>query len=110
MMESSGNNFAGLFCSGKEFRGIGLCKDGIYIEACGQRQLVQKGHFDKVWFRVTNDCQQNCHQFAYSIDGEHFISAGKTFPMRGGYWKGIRIGLFCYGNDGMAQFDYFQTS
>jgi hypothetical protein len=57
---------------------------------------------------VTNDCQQNCHQFAYSIDGEHFISAGKSFPMRGGYWKGIRIGLFCYGNDGMVQFDYFQ--
>ena len=108
MMESSGDNFAGLFCSGKEFRGIGLCKDGIYVEVGGQRQLVQKGRFALVWFRVTNDCQQNRHQFAYSIDGEHFISAGKAFPMRGGYWKGIRTGLFCYGNDGKAQFDYFQ--
>ena len=108
MVESSGDNFAGLFCSGKEFRGIGLCKDGIYVEAGGQRQLVQKGKFAQVWFRVTNDCQQNRHQFAYSIDGEHFISAGKAFPMRGGYWKGIRTGLFCYGNDGKAQFDYFQ--
>ena len=108
MVESSGDNFAGLFCSGKEFRGIGLCKDGIYVEAGGQRQLVQKGQFAQVWFRVTNDCQQNRHQFAYSIDGEHFISAGKAFPMRGGYWKGIRTGLFCYGNDGKAQFDYFQ--
>ena len=108
MMESSGDNFAGLFCSGKEFRGIGLCKDGIYVEAGGQRQLVQKGSFAQVWFRVTNDCQQNRHQFAYSVDGEHFISAGKAFPMRGGYWKGIRTGLFCYGNDGKAQFDYFQ--
>lgn len=108
MMESSGDNFAGLFCSGKEFRGIGLCKDGIYVESSGQRQLVQKGKFAQVWFRVTNDCQQNRHQFAYSIDGEHFISAGKAFPMRGGYWKGIRTGLFCYGNDGKAQFDYFQ--
>ena len=108
MVESSGDNFAGLFCSGKEFRGIGLCKDGIYVESGGQRQLVQKGSFAQVWFRVTNDCQQNRHQFAYSIDGEHFISAGKAFPMRGGYWKGIRTGLFCYGNDGKAQFDYFQ--
>ena len=108
MVESSGDNFAGLFCTGKEFRGIGLCKDGIYVEAGGQRQLVQKGQFAQVWFRVTNDCQQNRHQFAYSIDGEHFISAGKAFPMRGGYWKGIRTGLFCYGNDGKAQFDYFQ--
>lgn len=108
MMESSGDNFAGIFCLGKEFRGIGLCKDGIYVEAGGQRQLVQKGSFAQVWFRVTNDCQQNRHQFAFSIDGEHFISAGKAFPMRGGYWKGIRTGLFCYGNDGKAQFDYFQ--
>ena len=108
MVESSGDNFAGLFCTGKEFRGIGLCKDGIYVESGGQRQLVQKGSFAQVWFRVTNDCQQNRHQFAYSIDGEHFISAGKAFPMRGGYWKGIRTGLFCYGNDGKAQFDYFQ--
>ena len=108
MMESSGDNFAGLFCLGKEFRGIGLCKDGISVESGGQRQLVQKGKFAQVWFRVTNDCQQNRHQFAYSIDGEHFISAGKAFPMRGGYWKGIRTGLFCYGNDGKAQFDYFQ--
>ena len=108
MMESSGDNFAGIFCLGKEFRGIGLCKDGIYVEAGGQRQLVLKGKFAQVWFRVTNDCQQNRHQFAYSIDGEHFISAGKAFPMRGGYWKGIRTGLFCYGNDGKAQFDYFQ--
>ncbi len=108
MMESSGDNFAGLFCSGKEFRGIGLCKDGIYVEVGGQRQLVQKGHFAQVWFRVTNDCQQNRHQFYFSLDGEHFISAGEAFPMRGGYWKGIRTGLFCYGNDGKAQFDYFR--
>ncbi len=108
MVESSGDNFAGLFCSGKEFRGIGLCKDGIYVEAGGQRQLVQNGQFAQVWLRVTNDCQQNRHQFAYSIDGEHFISAGKAFPMRVGYWKGIRTGLFCYGNNGKAQFDYFQ--
>ncbi len=108
MMESSGDNFAGLFCSGKEFRGIGLCKDGIYVEVGGQRQLVQKGRFALVWFRVTNDCQQNRHQFYFSLDGEHFISAGEAFPMRGGYWKGIRTGLFCYGNDGKAQFDYFQ--
>lgn len=108
LIESSGDNFAGLFCSGKLFRAVGLCKDGIYVEAGGQRQLVQKGHFAKVWLRVTNDSQQNRHQFAYSLDGEHFVSAGETFPMRGGYWKGIRTGLFCYGSNGKAHFDSFQ--
>ena len=108
LIESSGDNFAGLFCSGKLFRAVGLCKDGIYVEAGGQRQMVQKGHFAKVWLRVTNDSQQNRHQFAYSLDGEHFVSAGETFPMRGGYWKGIRTGLFCYGSNGKAHFDSFQ--
>ena len=105
---SGGDNFAGLFCSGKLFRAVGLCKDGIYVEAGGQRQLVKKGRFTKVWLRVTNDSQQNRHQFAYSLDGEHFVSAGEAFPMRGGYWKGIRTGLFCYGTSGEARFDCFQ--
>ena len=105
---SSGDNFAGLFCSGKLFRAVGLCKDGICVEAGGQRQLVRKGRFTKVWLRVTNDSQQNRHQFFYSLDGEHFISAGEAFPMRAGYWKGIRTGLFCYGTSGEARFDYFQ--
>ena len=108
LVESSGDNFAGLFCSGKLFRAVGLCKDGIYVEAGGRRQLVQKGRFAKVWFRVTNDSQQNRHQFAYSLDGEHFVSVGEAFPMRGGYWKGIRTGLFCYGSNGKAHFDSFQ--
>ena len=108
LVESSGDNYAGLFCSGKLFRAVGLCKDGIYVEAGGQRQMVEKGHFAKVWLRVTNDSQQNRHQFAYSLDGEHFVSAGETFPMRGGYWKGIRTGLFCYGSNGKAHFDSFQ--
>ena len=27
--------------------------------------------------------------------------------MKGGYWKGIRTGLFCYGKNGLAQFDYY---
>ena len=108
VVTSSGDNFAGLFCSGKLFRAVGLCKDGIYVETGGQRQLVKKGRFTKVWLRVTNDSQQNRHQFAYSLDGEHFISAGEAFPMRGGYWKGIRTGLFCYGTSGEARFDYFQ--
>ena len=108
LVDATGDCFAGLFCSGKLFRGIGLTKEGICIEAGGERQLIVKGRFQKVWLRVTNDNEQNLHQFLYSLDGEHFLSAGEVFPMRGGYWKGIRTGLFCYGPDGQAQFDLFQ--
>ena len=108
LVEASGDCYAGLFCSGKLFRGIGLCLQGIFVEAGGQRQIVRSGKFDRLWLRVTNDSRQNRHQFSYSTDGQHFVEAGDTFPMRGGYWKGIRVGLFCYGPSGKAQFDDFQ--
>ena len=112
-----GGSYAGLFCSGKLFCGVGLCKDGVFTEFAGQRKLIAKGSYQEVWFKVTNDCQQNRHLFYYSIDGEHYQPAGSAFAMRGGYWKGIRVGLFNYIPTGKtfaksqtssyAQFDYF---
>lgn len=112
-----GDSYAGLFCSGKLFCGVGLCKDGVFTEFAGQRKLIAKGSYQEVWFKVTNDCQQNRHLFYYSIDGEHYQPAGSAFAMRGGYWKGIRVGLFNYIPTGKtsaksqtssyAQFDYF---
>ena len=56
LLTSSGDCYAGLFCSGKTFRGIGLCKDGIFVEAQGKREIILKGKFPKLWVRVTNDC------------------------------------------------------
>ena len=108
LVSASGNNYAGLFCSGKLFRGIGLCKEGIFIEAHGERQIINRGKFAKVWLRITNDCIENRHQFYFSTDGEHYEPAGEAFPMRAGYWKGIRVGLFCYGPSGKAAFDFFE--
>ncbi len=112
-----GDSYAGLFCSGKLFCGVGLCKDGVFTEFGGQRKLIAKASYQEVWFKVTNDCEQNRHLFYYSIDGEHYQSAGSAFAMRGGYWKGIRVGLFNYIPTGKttaksqassyAQFDYF---
>jgi beta-xylosidase len=108
MVTTSGSSNAGLFCSGKLFRGVGLCSEGVFVEAAGKRQIVQKGSFKKLWLRVTNDCMQNRHQFYFSTDGTHFIKAGDSFTMRSGYWKGIRVGIFCYGTNGKAHFDFFQ--
>jgi beta-xylosidase/polygalacturonase len=108
LVTTSGNCYAGLFCSGKQFRGIGLCKEGVFIEAHGQRQIVRPGKFAKLWLRIMNDCIENRHQFYYSTDGEHYEPAGEAFSMRAGYWKGIRVGLFCYGFSGKAAFDFFE--
>ena len=104
----TGNANGGLFCSGQQFLGIGLCKEGIFIEAHAERQMVKSGKFAKVWLRITNDCMENRHQFYFSTDGEHYELAGEAFPMRAGYWKGIRVGLFCYGLSGKAAFDFFE--
>lgn len=110
LVVQKGHCYAGLSCIGKQFRAVGLCPQGIFVEANGQKQIVVQGSFPKLYLRVTNDCLQNRHQFFYSTDGQHFHPASDPFPMRAGYWKGIRNGLFCYGPDGQAQFDYFSVS
>ncbi len=107
LLTVSGDCYAGLFCSGKTFRGVGLCKEGIFVEAQGKRELVVKGKFEKLWVRVNNNCIVNKHQFSYSMDGIRFVNVKDAFPMRAGYWKGIRVGLFCYGKNGKASFDNF---
>ena len=108
IVEAKGNCYAGLFCSGKLFTGIGLCQNGIFIERNGHRTLILPGSFSRLYFKLTNDCQQNRHQYFYSTDGESYLPACDPFPLKGGYWKGIRVGIFCYGPDGMAHFDRFE--
>ena len=110
VVEASGDCYAGLFCSGKSFKGVGLCRQGVFVETGGKRHVIEKGNFNRVWLRVSNDCQQNHHQFFYSLDGLSFYPAGDPFPMRAGYWKGIRVGLFCYGSSGKAQYDEFKQN
>ena len=110
LLTAKGSCFAGLFCIGKQFNAIGLCPQGIYTEFGGKKQVVKPGKFQKLWLRVTNDCMQNRHQFWYSTDGKDFTPVDDPYPMRAGYWKGIRTGLYCYGQDGQAQFDYYHTT
>jgi hypothetical protein len=53
---------------------------------------------------------RNEHQFYYSLDGKRFTAVESPFPMRWGYWKGIRVGVYCYGEDGKAEFDFFNQT
>ena len=109
LLEQDGRCFAGLCCIGKQQHAVGICHEGIYVETDGSRQIVVPGSFRRVWLRVSNDCLHNSHQFYYSFDGEQFTPAGNSFTMRAGYWKGIRNGLFCFGDNGRAQFDFFRV-
>ena len=109
LLTAKGKCYAGLCCIGKQFRGVGICPKGIFVEANGKKEIVRPGKFPKLYLRVSNDCRENRHQFSYSTDGTSFTPIGDPFPMRAGYWKGIRTGLFCYGSDGKAQFDFFHV-
>ena len=107
LLTATGDCYAGIFCSGRQFRAIGLCTEGIFVETGGQKQIIRKGRYSKLYLRISNDCRDNRHQFSYSTDGKHFTDVGVPFPMRSGYWKGIRVGIFCYGSNGKASFEYF---
>ena len=108
LMTSKGSCRAGLFCIGRQFHAIGLCPEGIYVETDGKVEVIRPGKFSKLYLKVTDDCVKNEHQFYFSTDGKQYTPAGTSFAMRGGFWKGIRVGLFCYGDNGQAQFDYFK--
>ena len=99
--------FAGLLCIGRDYRAVGVSSEGISVEHNGQREVVSTKHPGRVWLRITLDAETNSHQFYYSLDGRRFTAAGKPFQMRDGNWKGVRIGLFCYGSQGSAAFDAF---
>lgn len=102
------DTYAGLLCMGRAYRGIGVCTEGIYVENDGRRDIISQQKPSKVYLRVTLDAATNRHGFFYSLDGKHYIAAGVPFEMRSGNWKGIRVGLYCYGEDGQAQFDMFK--
>lgn len=100
--------FAGLLCIGRDYRGIGVCTDGIYLEENGQRSVVVGKRPAKVYLSIHLDVTANQHQFAYSLDGRQYTPVGTPFKMSSGNWKGIRVGLYCYGNGGKALFDDFK--
>ena len=99
--------YAGLLCMGRDYRGIGVCADGIYLEHNGRREVIVRKKPGKVYLRITLNVVTNQNQFHYSLDGKRYQPVGTPFAVRGGNWKGPRVGLYCYGDGGKAQFDYF---
>jgi beta-xylosidase len=108
LLTLNGDAHSGLLCIGKQFHGVGLCAEGVYTESNGECTIVHRGHFKKVFLRLTYEVVPNQFQFFYSFDGKHYQPIGEAFSMRSGYWKGVRLGLFCYGQGGIAHFDYFR--
>ena len=108
---------AGLLCMGKQLMGVGVCRQGgrtlFYLEKDGERTLLDACKQKVVCLRVSIDSERNEHQFAVSTDGLNFKKTGEPFPLRMGYWKGSRVGLYSYTTaptGGKVAFDEFTIS
>ena len=106
---------AGLVCMGKQFMGIGVCREqgrtAVYLEQDGQRTELQRLARKTIWLRAVIDSRTNSHQLAFSTDGRNYLLAGQPFSLRMGHWKGSRIGLYSYstkGRGGKVSFDFFR--
>ena len=105
---------AGLLCIGKQFMGVGVCRQNgrtsFFIEQDGERTILMSCQQKAVFLRAIIDSRRNQHQFAVSTDGKRYEQVGQPFSLRMGYWKGSRVGLFCYSTKeegGSAAFDFF---
>lgn len=94
------------FMSGSDFGWIGAAQDkGVrkIVWSDGEGPTLEPRKI--VWFRGINE--GNAGRLFYSLDGEDYVEAGKPFHMTFRFWKGARIAVFNYGDQGgVADFDY----
>ena len=91
---------AGLACMGQTSHTLGVRQQEgeriLYIETFGAPSDTLAYASDEVWLRFSFDIKENAFRFAYSDDGRTFEDFGEPFPMKFGFWKGVRAGLFTY--------------
>ena len=62
-----------------------------------------------VWLRIEAD--STTFTLHYSTDGKTFHQAGAPITITNAFWKGPRLGLYCYStanSQGKIHFDYFR--
>jgi beta-xylosidase-like protein len=59
---------------------------------------------NEVWLRGRYEGDRA--RLEYSFDGVTYTDIGVAVPLRFGHWKGARIGIFCYGDQGHVDVDY----
>lgn len=60
-----------------------------------------------IWLRVTIEPGAVC-RFSYSTNGVEYTTVGEPFTAREGRWIGAKVGLYCLGTEGHADFDWFR--
>lgn len=61
------------------------------------------GPIHPLYIRLSMNFPEKRFQFFYSLDGYRYSQAGDSFYTRWGNWKGVRMGMYCYGEQGAVQ-------
>jgi beta-xylosidase len=104
----------GLVCMGADNKMLGIRKkDGtlsLYFSDDAAETAITAVTKKKIFLRVSIDIPDNKFIYSYSFDNKNYIKCGEAFSMNFGYWKGARIGLYCYNierESGLAIFNSF---
>jgi beta-xylosidase len=104
----------GLACIGRQNYTIGVMQEAgrryVYLEKHNEILQKQPIKGNTIYLRMEADAVNNKYQLLYSSNAKEFTALGDPFTMQFGFWKGVRIGLYCYntnGNAGRIAFDDF---
>jgi beta-xylosidase len=90
----------GLVCMGKENSMLGVKMEkgqrSLYISNDTTEQAVAPVRTEQLYLRVSIDIPRRHIRFSYSEDRITFTPCGEPFFVRFGFWKGARVGLYCY--------------
>ncbi|HVT91122.1 MAG TPA: glycoside hydrolase 43 family protein [Tepidisphaeraceae bacterium] len=110
-VEIDGNATAALTIMGQTYSALLLSRSGDTLQVqkvTGEKiEATQEGLKGPIWLRVAVEPEAHC-TFSYSTDGEKFTTLGEPFIARPGRWIGAKVGIFCTGAEGHADFDWFR--
>jgi beta-xylosidase len=92
---------AGLCHLAKDYATLGISQDGDarHLTFCRAGKTMQgrliSGDF--IWLRSNWD-DRGLSQFSFSLDGKAFTEFGPQYQLTWSYYRGDRIGIYCYDN------------
>jgi beta-xylosidase len=108
---------AGLCSLSSVFNEVGVTNKGgrlfVYFQGNDQSRDSVAVSRKVVYFKLVLNLTNQQNYFQYSFDNKNYVTIGKPFEAKWGYWKGTRIGLFSYNEQadgGTAAFNYFHYS
>jgi beta-xylosidase len=96
---------AGLtFVSGSTFGWVGVRMGGGSRRGLWEQGEGPQLFGEEIWLR--GRYAGDTARLEYSLDGRTYVDTGLAFPLRFGHWKGARVGVFSYGEQGYVDADY----